>query len=457
MTPRISRNDPCPCASGKKYKKCCMPRMNAQSVKARPLTPTPFSPVRLPQRPVRPTAELLSVEFTVGDPDTHDDEEPPDPSTVPVLPVEVGLDYTYPEPLGEAHVTYIFPAGRTFILSNGTPIQNEDIKPGMRIYLKDGALATVTGVRLSHEPPDPPVTLDNALRLSRVVGTIKHKGFATVDVSWPGYRATSSPDHPYYSVSRGSYVHAQELRIGEFLRTDDNLVTAVQAVTKPTFGLVDLYNVEVEHFHNYFVGEPGGSSVLVHNGVEGSYINTPAETEGVTRLRQIPRENGYWSNSAEEGAPADGIPGESYWHSTDSEINSHPDYQPVKFTNRYPEFEPFARVRVEAELTGKPGSGDHKAAAKALGQVLIDNPELADQLGIPQEAYARGKNLDKPNATGILNWMKQQPDGGLTWHHHEDMESMLMVPTAIHDIPHAGGADLLRQATGIQLNPERWR
>ena len=24
--PRIGRNDPCPCGSGKKYKKCCMPR-----------------------------------------------------------------------------------------------------------------------------------------------------------------------------------------------------------------------------------------------------------------------------------------------------------------------------------------------------------------------------------------------------------------------------------------------
>ena len=25
-TPKIGRNDPCPCGSGKKYKKCCMPR-----------------------------------------------------------------------------------------------------------------------------------------------------------------------------------------------------------------------------------------------------------------------------------------------------------------------------------------------------------------------------------------------------------------------------------------------
>ena len=23
--PKVGRNDPCPCGSGKKYKKCCMP------------------------------------------------------------------------------------------------------------------------------------------------------------------------------------------------------------------------------------------------------------------------------------------------------------------------------------------------------------------------------------------------------------------------------------------------
>ena len=25
-TPKVGRNDPCPCGSGKKYKKCCMGR-----------------------------------------------------------------------------------------------------------------------------------------------------------------------------------------------------------------------------------------------------------------------------------------------------------------------------------------------------------------------------------------------------------------------------------------------
>lgn len=138
-------------------------------------------------------------------------------------------------------------------------------------------------------------------------------------------------------------------------------------------------------------------------------------------------------------------------------MNGHPDYKPIKFTNRYPEFEPFAKVTVEAELTGKPGSGDHKAAAKALARRLMADPALAEQLGIPLEAYTRGKKVVKPNAKGVLNWMKGQPNGGLTWHHGTDMKSMMMVPTDIHSISHAGGADLLRQAAGIRLKPERWR
>jgi hypothetical protein len=409
-------------------------------------SPLGYTPPLTPPRS-SPRQDQYSGAFDDGIPGESDDyPEPPPFDTVPLLPVEIGLHYTYPEPFGEAEVTYILPAGQPYILASGEEILNDDLKPGMRICLKDGAVATISHVELYYEPPDPPERGEDGRVLSRVVGTIKHKGFATVDVCWPGYKATSSPDHPYYSVSRGGYVGAQELRVGEFLRTDDNLLTPVLSVSKPQFGMLDLYNVEVEHYHNYYVGEPGGSAVLVHNSATpGNYINTPAEGTA-KRLRQIPKEDGYWSNSPAKGAPADGVPGESYWHSTSPTVTGHPDYQPVKFTNRYPEFESFSKITIDVELTGKPGSTDHKRAAKALAQRLIAEPELAEQLGIPAEAYMR-----------VLDWMAEQPNGGYTWHHVENMTSMMMVPTDIHSIPHAGGADLLRQAAGIKLKPERWR
>ena len=98
-------------------------------------------------------------------------------------------------------------------------------------------------------------------------------------MKWPGYTATSSPEHPYFSVSRQAYVPANQLQVGELLRTDDNLVTPVQDVSEPRYGMIDLYNVEVESCHNYYVGSGEGNSVLVHNGAGGAggYINTPKE------------------------------------------------------------------------------------------------------------------------------------------------------------------------------------
>ena len=41
MTKKISRNAPCPCGSGTKYKKCCLPSLEAARASARPPDP-PF-------------------------------------------------------------------------------------------------------------------------------------------------------------------------------------------------------------------------------------------------------------------------------------------------------------------------------------------------------------------------------------------------------------------------------
>jgi hypothetical protein len=277
----VGRNDPCPCGSGKKFKKCCMLRGPTSYSPARSSFAAPamhggsfgFSSARPAVRSAPPPGPRATAFDDMREPDEMADEvNLPELESVPLLPVEVGLDYTYPEPFGEAEITYIYPAGQTVQLADGRLILNEQLKPGMRVILREGAVATITAVKLSYDHPEPPVDVGNGLVLSRVVGTIKHRGPATVDVSWPGYTATSSPDHLYYSVSRRGYVPAQELQVGEFLRTDSNTVAAVQAVSQPRYEMLDLYNVEVEHFHNYHVGQPGGSAVLVHNGTE--YIQT---------------------------------------------------------------------------------------------------------------------------------------------------------------------------------------
>jgi hypothetical protein len=219
-----------------------------------------------------------------------DELDAPVPDSFRLLPVEVGLHYTFPEQFGLAEVTFIFPGGNIFLLEDEDAIRVEDLKAGHRVILKDGQVATITDVQLYYEPPDPPTVADNGRVLSRVIGTIKHKGPAVIDVKWAGYTATSSPEHPYYSVSRQAYVPANELRVGELLRTDDNLVTPVLSVSQSRLGLVDLYNAEVEHFHNYFVGSGPGDSVLVHNGAGGAggYINTPKDAFKVGKHGDMP-------------------------------------------------------------------------------------------------------------------------------------------------------------------------
>ena len=37
---RVGRNDPCPCGSGKKYKRCCMPLDIAEAERARVAQPS---------------------------------------------------------------------------------------------------------------------------------------------------------------------------------------------------------------------------------------------------------------------------------------------------------------------------------------------------------------------------------------------------------------------------------
>ncbi len=64
----IKRNDPCPCGSGKKYKKCCLPKDKAaakarQSIQSAVVPPTPILPEApaLPETPPDPHTEALNA------------------------------------------------------------------------------------------------------------------------------------------------------------------------------------------------------------------------------------------------------------------------------------------------------------------------------------------------------------------------------------------------------------
>ena len=283
----VGRNDPCPCGSGKKFKKCCLQARSSYLAEtparfAQPTTQRSFTrSVGAVSTRSAPPPRMAGLFDDLPAQTAEDEPDAPPLQSVPLLPVEVGLHYTFPESFGLAEVTFVFRAGQVFLLEDETPILVDELKVGDRVILQDDQIATITQVKMYYEPPDPPTVGENGRVLSRVIGTIKHKGPAVVDVKWPGYTATSSPEHAYFSVSRQTYVPANSLQVGELLRTDDNLVAPVQQVSEPRYGLIDLYNIEVEHFHNYYVGSGQGNSVLVHNGAgaAGGYINTPRQAQ----------------------------------------------------------------------------------------------------------------------------------------------------------------------------------
>jgi hypothetical protein len=146
----------------------------------------------------------------------------------------------------------------------------------MRFRLGDGAHGTITAV----EPPrvwGPPSRAPNrdGNYARRVLGRVKHKGYVVLDVSFGGTTVTSTPNHLFYSASRGAWVPVGSMRPGELLRGESGVTSPILAVSPPRHGFLELYGIEVEEFHTYFVGGEAGSA-LVHNGM-GDCFTKPAE------------------------------------------------------------------------------------------------------------------------------------------------------------------------------------
>ena len=249
---KTGRNDPCPCGSGKKFKVCCLDK--------RP------SGLSMEQYSVR---QPLQVYGEMGrewaTPKSQQNGTPR--SVMPKVRVEV--DYTFQEEFGKADVFYLFSVSRTIVLENGNVIWVEFLKPGMRMKLEDGGVATVTKVsppKIVMAPSDK--EYEGGLKEKRILGTIKRTGFVVMDLVVGGMTIATTPGHPFYSVTRREFVPAGELSLNELLRNDRGGSVPLQAKGQPRYGLVEMYNVEVEDFHTFFVGTPG-NAVWVHNGLEG--------------------------------------------------------------------------------------------------------------------------------------------------------------------------------------------
>jgi hypothetical protein len=260
-TRRLSRNDTCHCGSGRKYKKCCL---------ATDLFPRQGYAIEHPQPVYGEGATLTRAnrEAARSDP----------PQLDPI--VRVGVDYTFDETFGRAEVGYSFPLGQLVILDTGFVLPVERLEPGMRMRLEDGHIAIVTGVDEPKTWEPPSRTPDSDGRYARrVLGTIKRTGYVVFDLIAGGQSITTTPGHPFWSVDRRSWVAAGELRVGERLRTGDGSSVPVEGKSPLRRELIELYNIEVEEFHTYFVGSDIRSGILAHNGLGGDCgIPKPAST-----------------------------------------------------------------------------------------------------------------------------------------------------------------------------------
>jgi hypothetical protein len=250
-TQRIGRNDTCRCGSGREFKICCLQRGRTFEEQ---------SPLLQPRRVGRDGASMpTQVKLQAG----CGDEQP-----IKRIPVH----YTYPEPFGEAVCCYCFPVDQLFVLQIGNVTRAEWVEAGMKFRMEDGSIGTVTQV----EPPKvwaPPsrVPDQHGNYARRVLGTIRHKGFVVLDITFNGSTISGTPDHKWYSLDRKAWVPAETLRRGERLQSPDGSNVVVEHIGEPRVGLVELYNLEVEETHTFFVGNSHQNAALVHNG-QGNYI-----------------------------------------------------------------------------------------------------------------------------------------------------------------------------------------
>jgi filamentous hemagglutinin len=122
---------------------------------------------------------------------------------------------------------------------------------------------------------------------------------------------------------------------------------------------------------------------------------------------RLPANDGEWSGTA----------GNSLWKSNIAEVNQMTGNRAIAFKNGHIDLSYYKAAEYKfPNLTG-----------------TRTDFNLADA----QLALDRGFN--SPNAARV--WRSQN---GLTWHHVEDGRRLQLVPTVLNDIPHQGGASILR-------------
>jgi hypothetical protein len=235
-------------------------------------------------------------------------------------------------------------------------------------------------------------------------------------------------NHPIYSITFRNWRLACELETGERVLARNGAV-AVTSKTKVE-GTFKVFNLEVREFHNFSVGRSG---VLAHN----SCIN---EIEDFIRKKSG---NPNWKIRIPGGGLKEGAKFGCNRCVKYAEYNGYTVYFDK---NHFPVFEEFAGkgnlnnqvIKYESPnlvgyIEGVPNYTDFNAANNWL--TLI------------QQIYGNNIQIVEPKVkiNGVLH----------TWHHHQDGKTMFLVPSDIHNIPHTGGAAIIKYGLkGVLEGPE---
>ena len=122
---------------------------------------------------------------------------------------------------------------------------------------------------------------------------------------------------------------------------------------------------------------------------------------------RLPTNNGQWS----------GTPGNSFWKSNIPEVNQMTGNRAIGFNQGYIDLSPF----------------------KVTDYTFVNLNGTSADFALADEQLAIDLQMNSTNAARV--WRSQNQ---LTWHHVQDGRTLELVPTVLNDIPHVGGASIIR-------------
>lgn len=179
---------------------------------------------------------------------------------------------------------------------------------------------------------------------------------------------------------------------------------------------------------NFLPGAPGAADVPAGT-------RYPAAQNGTwftPGTQQVSLAAGFGINSAtgrDWRADMDWLP------SVGSSQRSITGAQVIKFRRGYPDFATWSAFTAEL----KPMTGKNSTDFREFNSQLATAENAAG--GVPW-AENELKTRAVPTANGEMAQPRPRDMPNWTWHHHEDMRHMLLVPGWINDIPHIGGAPM---------------